>query len=138
VDFREGDLFAPVAGEAFDLIASQPPFVPRADGVAGAAFLYGGSRGDEIALALLAGLRDRLAPGGRAVLMVEWPEHGDEPLERRLRAAAGDGLDLLVLRAKAAGLDEHAVSYAAAFHPTLDAAFEREATKRREHLDQAG
>ena len=34
IEFRQGDLFAPVAGERFDLIASNPPFVitPRSPG----------------------------------------------------------------------------------------------------------
>lgn len=138
VEFREGDLFAPVSGELFDLIATQPPFVPKPAGDAGAAFLYGGRRGDEIALALLAGLRSQLSPQGRALIIAEWPEQGEDPLERRLGAAAGEGLDLLILKAKTVSLDEHAVSYAAAFHPTLDAAFEREAIRRREHLDEVG
>jgi release factor glutamine methyltransferase len=31
VSARRGDLFAPVAGEAFDLIVSNPPYVPAAD-----------------------------------------------------------------------------------------------------------
>ncbi len=29
--FLHGDLFAPVAGEAFDIVVSNPPYVPRAD-----------------------------------------------------------------------------------------------------------
>ena len=32
VEFREGDMFAPVAGETFDLIISQPPFVSTPPG----------------------------------------------------------------------------------------------------------
>ena len=31
VDFREGDLFAPVSGETFDLIVSNPPYIPSGD-----------------------------------------------------------------------------------------------------------
>lgn len=33
IDVRQGDLFAPVAGEAFDLIATHPPYVALPDGV---------------------------------------------------------------------------------------------------------
>lgn len=138
VDLREGDLFAPVAGETFDLIVSQPPFVPRPDGVAGSSTLYGGRRGDELALALLAALPKHLAPGGRAVLFIEWPEHGGDLLEQRLRDALGPDANLLVLRAPGNTLDAHAALYAAGLHPGLGAAFEAEALVRREHFDRAG
>lgn len=138
LDFREGDLFAPVAGETFDLIVSQPPFVPRPEGVDGSSTLYGGRRGDELALSLLAALPKHLAPGGRAVLFIEWPERGDTPLEQRVRDAIGPGDNLLILRAPASSLDAHAALYAAGLHPGLGAAFEAEALLRREHFEREG
>jgi methylase of polypeptide subunit release factors len=138
-EFREGDLFEPVKGEAFDLVLSQPPFIPMPEGVRSATFLYGGRRGDELSLALLSGLTAHLAPRGRAVLMIEWPEHGSEPLERRLRAAIGESdANLLVLRMPAASLDSHAASYAAGLHPGLGRPFEEEAMLRREHFEKMG
>jgi SAM-dependent methyltransferase len=139
VDFRVGDLFEPVRGEAFDLVISQPPFVPRPEGAGDAAYLYGGARGDELALALIAGLEPHLAPRGRAVLFVEWPETGGEPLEKRLTAAApSPDLDLLVLRAPALNLDHQAVAYAAGLHPALDAGFEQAALARLSHFAAMG
>lgn len=138
VDFREGDRFAPVRGEAFDRIASQPPFVPKAEGAAGATFLYGGSRGDEFALSLLQGLSSHLAPGGTAVVMAEWPEHGDEGIVDRARRALGSELDLMMMRAKAVSPDESAASYAASFYPDLGAAFETDFAERRAHFDKVG
>ena len=54
VEFREGDMFAPVAGENFDLIISQPPFVSTPPGLAAASYESGGARGDELPLRLLA------------------------------------------------------------------------------------
>lgn len=138
VELLEGDLFAPVAGRTFDLILSQPPFIPRPEGVAAASFLYGGRRGDELALTLLGGLVPHLAPGGRAVLFIEWPEHGEEPLEKRLRAALGPEGNLLVLRGPPGSLDAHAALYAAGLHPALGAVFEAEAMARRAHFDQEG
>lgn len=137
--FREGDLFAPVAGEQFDLIVSQPPFIPRPAGVDAAAFLYGGARGDELSLELMTRIGPHMAPGGRAVLVVDWPEYGLETLEHRLRSALGaDGPSLLVMSMPTTGLDEHAASYAAGLHPSLDRAFEDEATMRRRHFDDQG
>lgn len=139
VDVREGDLFAPVAGERFDLVASQPPFVPKPESAGEATFQYGGRRGDEVSLRIIAGASAHLAPGGRAVLFIEWPELDDDPIERRIEAAtAPSGLDALVLQAPTASPDEHAASYAAAAHPRLDAAFEREVIARCEHLAAAG
>lgn len=138
IELREGDRFAPVAGETFDLVVSQPPFVPRPDGVAGSPTLYGGRRGDELALAILADLPKHLAPHGRAVLFVEWPEYGEAPLEQRLRSALGSGVNLLVLRAPGNALDAHAALYASGLHAGLGAAFEAETLLRREHFEREG
>jgi SAM-dependent methyltransferase len=139
VEFRVGDLFAPVLGETFDLIVSQPPFVPRPSGVGAAAFLYGGPRGDELALTLLQKITPHLAPKGRALILVEWPDHGTEALELRLRKAIDTGdVSLLLLRMPHVELDGHAVSYAAGLHPTLGRPFEQGALVRREHLEQMG
>ena len=138
-EFRVGDLFAPVAGETFDLIVSQPPFVPMPAGVGAATFLYGGPRGDELSLTLLARLTPHLAPKGRALLFVEWPDHGNDALDLRLRKAIDTGdVSLLLLRMPHTELDAHAVSYAAGLHPTLGRPFEDEARLRREHMDQVG
>jgi methylase of polypeptide subunit release factors len=138
-EFRVGDLFAPVAGERFDLVVSQPPFIPRPEGAGEAVFLYGGARGDELSRALLAGIEPHLAPRGRAVLLIEWPELPGEPIPARVRAALGnDALELIVLEAPLVSADEHAVSYAAGMHPVLDRAFEDEALRRRAHLARLG
>jgi SAM-dependent methyltransferase len=138
VDLLEGDLFAPLADRTFDLVISQPPFVPRPEGLVAASFLYGGRRGDELALKVLSGLMKHLAPEGRAILFVEWPEHGDEALEDRARHALGPQGNLLVLRGPPTSLDAHAVSYAAGMHPDLGPGFEAEALVRRAHFDEQG
>lgn len=145
VSFRAGDLFAPVEGEVFDLIVSQPPFVPRPEGASGVTLLYGGARGDELAMRLLREVGPRLAPGGRAVVAAEWPAleepegAGASTVEARVREALGSqALNVLVLRCPPGSPDEHAAAYAAATHPLLDAAFEREAEARREHLGRLG
>jgi SAM-dependent methyltransferase len=141
VELREGDAFAPVAGDKFDLVFSQPPFVARPEGVGEASALYGGARGDELSLSMLAAVPRHLTPTGRAVFLVEWPEHGDTPLEQRLRAAVGAGSlgpDLLVLCAPPTDIAGYAVAYAAGFHPRLGSAFEADALARLEHLERAG
>lgn len=139
VEFRLGDLFEPVAGEEFDLIVSQPPFVARPEGVPDATYLYGGRRGDELALRLLGEIPRYIAPGGRAVLLVDWPVVDDEPLQGRVRAAVADpSLSVLLLVAPAQDLDEWSSAHAAIEEKSLDERFERRAVQRRAHFDRLG
>ncbi|MFN3324309.1 MAG: methyltransferase [Bryobacteraceae bacterium] len=70
VEFREGDVYAPVEGERFDVIVSQPPYYPGA----GQVFLHGGLRGDELAVRVVTGMLDHLTPAGRGVVFTSWPE----------------------------------------------------------------
>lgn len=136
VETREGSLFDPVANETFDLVVSQPPFIPKPEGAATSTFLYGGSRGDEIPLALLGGLAPHLAEHGRAVLLVEWPVAKDAVADRIRRALGTNEPDLLVLEAPRVGADEHATEYAASMHSRLDEDFVKDALMRRAHFDR--
>ncbi|KRE79440.1 methyltransferase [Arthrobacter sp. Soil763] len=77
VSLRLGSLLDPVAGQEFDLVVSNPPFVitPRTAGEAAAdQFTYrdGGLPGDDIVDALVRGLPGILAPGGTAQLLGNW------------------------------------------------------------------
>ncbi|MBD4601382.1 methyltransferase, partial [Xanthomonas citri pv. citri] len=69
VRLAAGDLLAPVAGERFDLVVSNPPFVitPRTDPAAPVlTYRDGGREGDRIVAELIAALPDVLAEGGTA------------------------------------------------------------------------
>ena len=139
VDVRQGDMFAPVAGETFDLVVAQPPFVARPDDSPPTTFLTGGPRGDELALRLLRELRPHLAPGGIAVMAAEWPVvEGDPPLVDRLGDAleAGDASLLLVVADGADIRDEHCLHYATIMEPSMDEAWERHAIRRRDHFER--
>jgi release factor glutamine methyltransferase len=74
VDARLGDAYAPVAGERFDLIASNPPQMPtppgRARGDATAAADNGGLDGWEVLDRIIAGAPDHLTAGGRLVFTI--------------------------------------------------------------------
>jgi HemK-related putative methylase len=64
VEVREGDLFAPVAGQRFDLVLFNPPFhrgAPRDN-------LDHAWRGMDVFERFAAGLGDALRPGGRALV----------------------------------------------------------------------
>jgi methylase of polypeptide subunit release factors len=137
VEFRQSDLFSGVNDRQFDIIVAQPPFVSCPAGAESITFLHGGERGDELALRLIGQIPPRLAPGGRAVLLVDWPKYDDVSPTDRIRRAIGDAaLDLLVLLSTPKSLDEHVTFYGSMMHPTLGPDFERYVLTHREHLDR--
>jgi len=136
LDLRRGDLFEP-ARERFDRIVSQPPFVARPPGDEDAPFLFGGARGDELALRLLAGVRDRLTDVGRALVLVDFPVVDGDPIEERVSRAVGRSA-VLVLASPARNLEDHCALHAAAAHPELGPAFSRAAMAMRDHLEAQG
>jgi release factor glutamine methyltransferase len=93
VTFRQGDLFAPVAGERFDLVASNPPYLAEAeaDGLApeltheprGA--LFAGPTGTEVLRRLAAEALGHLLPGGAVAL--EIAPHQAQDVTQWLREA---------------------------------------------------
>jgi methylase of polypeptide subunit release factors len=106
IDVREGDMFAPVAGEVFDLIAAHMPYVALPDGMPGASHMHGGPRGDETVCSLVAAVAPYLAPGGHAVVQAHWPLRAGEVQAARIREVAGPELDLLLLRLGATDTDD--------------------------------
>ncbi|HEX4804362.1 MAG TPA: HemK2/MTQ2 family protein methyltransferase [Conexibacter sp.] len=91
VRVRRGDLFAPVAGERFELILANPPYVPSgADGDGlprrGAARAWeGGGDGRALLDRLCAEAPAQLVPGG-TLLLVQSSVCGDDETLARLRA----------------------------------------------------
>lgn len=95
IDLRQGDLYAPVAGERFDLIVSNPPYIPHLDvprlqpEIAyhePRLALDGGADGLDVLRRLIASAPDHLAAGGW--LLAEFGQgHGAAVV--RLAAAAG-------------------------------------------------
>src|SRR6266536_1356678 len=70
LDLREGSLFEPVAGESFDLIVANPPFVVSPD----SDFVYRDSTlpGDAICREVVRGAAAHLRPGGFATVLCNW------------------------------------------------------------------
>ncbi|NHN55393.1 class I SAM-dependent methyltransferase [Calidifontibacter sp. DB0510] len=101
VEVRRGSLFEPVAGERFDLIVSNPPFVitPRAPGVPEYEYRDGGLVGDAIVRTVVQQAEQHLQPGGIAQLLGNW----EVPRGRDWADVVGDwlaptGLDAWVVQ----------------------------------------
>ena len=90
VDVRLGNLFAPVAGQRFDLVLFNPPYfrgAPRD-------LLDAAWRSEDVAERFAAGLSEHLATDGRAIVLLS--TDGDAP--GFLAALAGAGLRTTVRR----------------------------------------
>lgn len=106
LELRHGSLLEPAAGETFDLVVSNPPFVitPRAaaDEVTTWTYRDGGRAGDALLAELLRGLPSHLAPGGTAVMLGNWeiPAGADWDAHPRswLGPVVADGVDAWVLQ----------------------------------------
>ncbi len=100
-DLRAGNLFEPVAGERFDLVVSNPPYVitPRRARVPLFAYRDGGRAGDGVVADLVRGVADVLEPGGIAHFIGNWEIHAHTDWRTRWREwLQGTGLDAWVVQ----------------------------------------
>jgi methylase of polypeptide subunit release factors len=95
-DLLEGDLLAPVAGLAYDLIVANPPFVvgPARDDYA---YRDSGVAGDAVSERLVREAPAHLTDGGVAQLLANWVHVRGEDWRDRVRGWVG-GCDALVLQ----------------------------------------
>lgn len=100
IEFREGSLFEPVAGESFDLVVSNPPFVitPRVTGVPEYEYRDGGMIGDALVERFLRAVPQHLTPGGVAQLLGNWESSADGSGLDRVRSWVADGMDAWVIQ----------------------------------------
>jgi methylase of polypeptide subunit release factors len=132
VELRRGSLLDPVAGELFDLVVSNPPFVitPRGPGErAEDQFTYrdGGLAGDELVARLVAGLPAVLAEGGTAQLLGNWEIPAGAPWHRRVRSWVPADVDAWVLQREQVGPGQYAETWLADASQQRDAAAYEEA-----------
>lgn len=99
IEFRHGSMFEPVAGEAFDLVVSNPPFVitPRADDVPAYEYRDGGLIGDALVEQFLRTVPDHLTAGGIAQLLGNWESRAGASGLDRLRSWIPEDLDAWVI-----------------------------------------
>lgn len=95
VDFRSGSLFEPVAGEKFDLIVSNPPYVMSPPTEERLTYRETNFEGDGLLRAILEQASDHLKPGGHLQLLTNWAVIDGE-WEDRIRGWASS-LDLWVI-----------------------------------------
>jgi SAM-dependent methyltransferase len=119
IKFRLGSLFEPVAGERFDHIISNPPFVitPRTAGVPSYEYRDGGLEGDAIVESVIRGVEAHLNPGGVAQLLGNWEyRDGAGGLDRvngwlDEREPGERGLDAWVIEREVQSVTEYAETW---------------------------
>lgn len=98
VEFRLGDGLAPLAGERFDVLVSNPPYIgtvespsldPEVRDWEPATALFAGEDGLDVIRRLVAGAHEVLRPGG--LLALEIGEGQGEAVSELVRAAGGFG-----------------------------------------------
>jgi hypothetical protein len=82
-ELRAGSLLEPVAGERFDLVVANPPFVVSGGGD-GFDYRDSGVPGDALCAALVGGLPGILSDGGTAQLLANWMIRAGQPWEERV------------------------------------------------------
>lgn len=103
IDVREGSLYDPVRGEAFDLLVTNPPFVVSPG--TGELLVYrdSGLPGDEMVRRVVTGAPAHLAPGGLAQVLANWVHVDGLPWEERLSGwLEGTGCDAWVVQREVA------------------------------------
>jgi release factor glutamine methyltransferase len=120
VEFRAGSWYDAVAGERFDLVVSNPPYIatddPRVEREVrlfeppGA--LYSGADGLDAVRSIIAGAAAHLAPGGGLVL-----EHGDHQGEDLRRLLGQHGFERVTTHRDLAGRDRCTVGQRPASGP---------------------
>jgi SAM-dependent methyltransferase len=116
IEWREGDLYAPVAGERFDLVVCNPPYVVSPE--SWLLFRDGGGAGDGICERVVAGLGSHLGEGGFATILANWGlQAGEHWSERPRRWLNGTGCDAWLLHSET----QDALTYAAVWTRGPDA-----------------
>lgn len=126
VETRLGSLFEPVAGETFDLITCNAPYVISPE----RRWQYrdAGLPGDEVSRRVVTAAADHLADGGFASVLVSWlAESEDEPDEHVHEWLEGNGCDAWILGLSgsdpldhAAGWNEHLADEPGGYDAAMD------------------
>jgi len=86
-----GDLYDAVPGRTFDRIVAHPPYMPALEQKY--IFRDGGEDGEQITRRIVAGLPERLRPGGRLYCTCMLTDRREANAEQRIRAMLGERAD---------------------------------------------
>ena len=84
VDLRDGSLWEPVAGERFDLVTTNPPFVVQPPGADVLTYRDSGLPGDQVVERIVREAPGHLARGGWCQVLANWVILRDVPWDERL------------------------------------------------------
>ncbi|MEV7398366.1 methyltransferase [Aeromicrobium sp. NPDC092404] len=99
IDVRDGSLFEPVAGETFDLIATNPPFVISPPGSEVLVYRDSGMPGDSVVRHLVGNAATHLTEGGWCQILANWAHRSDTVWQDGLEEwLAGQPLDAWVVQ----------------------------------------
>jgi hypothetical protein len=108
VDVRSGSLFEPVAGERFDLVVTNPPFVVSPGDGERLVYRDSGMPGDEVVRRVVSSAPGHLNPGGWCQVLANWAHRRGEPWQERVAGwLTGSGCDAWVVQREAADLAEY-------------------------------
>ncbi len=108
LDVRVGSLFAPVDGDAFDLVVTNPPFVVSPGTGERLVYRDSGLPGDEMVRRVVTGVPRHLSPGGRAQVLANWVHRAGEPWQDRIAGwLDGAGCDAWVVEREVADPAEY-------------------------------
>lgn len=98
VELRLGSFLEPVAGERFDLVVANPPYVISPE--TSLVFRDSGLGGDRVSAELVRALPSVLAEGGFASVMVSWIQDGDDVSAAPRGWVDGSGCDAWILHTR--------------------------------------
>lgn len=99
IDVRDGSLFEPVAGETFDLIATNPPFVISPPGGEVLVYRDSGMPGDSVVRHLVENAASHLNDGGWCQILANWAHRAGTTWQDGLEEwFAGQPLDAWVVQ----------------------------------------
>lgn len=98
IDVREGSFFEPVAGERFDLIATNPPFVISPATDERLVYRDSGLPGDRVVEDIVRRAPEHLTEGGWCQVLANWVIADGVPWGERIAGWVPDGCDALVVQ----------------------------------------
>ncbi|WP_193606764.1 N5-glutamine methyltransferase family protein [Nocardioides lijunqiniae] len=98
VEVRDGSYFEPVAGERFDLIATNPPFVISPGTGERLVYRDSGLPGDRVVEDIVRAAPDHLTEGGWCQVLANWVIARDRPWDERLAGWLAGDCDALVVQ----------------------------------------